>query len=272
MQDRNQIEDYREVLKREFAVRRQRNPSYSLRAYARDLKVFPSRLSAILNGKQGFSGSSAAGIAGRLGLSPDESRWFRASVESLHGRSTVSRGAAKAVLSAMKSQDDYQPVKEAYFAIVSDWYHFAILELTLLKGFKSDPEWIAKKLGISKIEVELAIGRLLRVGLMEREKNRLRAVTTFPSVTPDVPSDSVKKFHSQVLEKAGRALYFQSMEERDFSSIVMAINPADLPEAKAEIKHFRRQFEAKYKSRADLKAVYCLAIQLFSLSHKQENP
>src|SRR2546430_13739191 len=54
--------DYRRVLRKELESRCRTSPRYSLRAFARDLKISPSRLSEILSGKQGLSRAAARGI------------------------------------------------------------------------------------------------------------------------------------------------------------------------------------------------------------------
>jgi uncharacterized protein (TIGR02147 family) len=53
------------------------------------------------------------------------------------------------------------------FQLLSVWYHFAILELIRVQGFKTDSRWIAKTLGIGVEEVNVALQRLLRLGILE---------------------------------------------------------------------------------------------------------
>jgi hypothetical protein len=47
------------------------------------------------------------------------------------------------------------------------WYHFAILELTRLQDFQPDSRWIARVLGLNPDEVNIALARLMRLGLLE---------------------------------------------------------------------------------------------------------
>ena len=58
--------DYREFLRRELTRRVQRNPAYSLRAFARDIRVSPSTLSEALRGRFDFSAPQAADFACRF--------------------------------------------------------------------------------------------------------------------------------------------------------------------------------------------------------------
>ena len=49
------------------------------------------------------------------------------------------------------------------FSVISEWYHYAILELTYVSGFKADYKWIARKLSITVEEAKVAIERLIRL-------------------------------------------------------------------------------------------------------------
>ena len=90
--------DYRNILKAELEARCRHNPCYSLRAFARDLKIAPSRLSEILNNKQGLSQDFAMKIATLIGLSADDHALFCDSVAAFHARSRRQRQLARARL------------------------------------------------------------------------------------------------------------------------------------------------------------------------------
>lgn len=60
------------IIRRVFEHRREKNGSYSLRAFARDIDLSPSFLSLFLNGKKNLSLNSAYRIGRRLGLEPEE--------------------------------------------------------------------------------------------------------------------------------------------------------------------------------------------------------
>ena len=54
------------------------------------------------------------------------------------------------------------------------WYHYAILVMVETKGFRNDPRWIASHLGISALEVKLAIDRLFELELLQLVEGKLR--------------------------------------------------------------------------------------------------
>src|SRR5690242_6626987 len=118
---------FRETLKSEYETRCRRNPAYSLRAYARDLGVAPSRLLDVLNARYGMSREAADGIARRLGFSKMETSRFCDEVEAEHGRSRASREAARARLGQDSVDPDVHRLQMDAFRAIADWYHFAIV-------------------------------------------------------------------------------------------------------------------------------------------------
>ncbi len=260
---------YRARLKDEFAQRCGRNSRYSLRAFARDAGVLPSRLSDILGGKQGMSREVASGIAARLGWSAAECEEFATLVEAAHARSRLKKETASRLLNAEIDPSRTQ-VDETVFAIVSDWYHFAILELTCLDGFTLSPANAAKRLSITVIEAERAIDRLTEVGLLQKTATGWKATYEFPSTESAIPSASIRQCHAQLLDKAKHALYFQDIAERDVSAIQFAVCPEDIPRLKKEIREFRRSVERRYKARPGKRRVYAMSVQLFALSEDDQ--
>lgn len=87
--------DYREVLKNELVQRQERNSLYSLRSFARDLGISPSRLSEIFNHKQGISLSWAKKISEKINLSTEDAELFCLLVTKEHGKSEQARSVAE---------------------------------------------------------------------------------------------------------------------------------------------------------------------------------
>jgi uncharacterized protein (TIGR02147 family) len=260
--------DYRTTLREELAARCKQNPRYSLRAFARDLKLAPSRLSEILNGKQGLSRVAAERVARALGYTTSESERFCDLVESMHARSRRGREIARIKLKKHEVPTERHQMHVDAFRAISDWYHFALLELTNVDGFRSDAKWIAKKLGVSEFEVQLALERLARLGLIKRVGDKVVPVYETGELPGGVPSDGAKTFLSQLLAKAQDALRLQPFEERAFDADILAIDKSKLPEAKKAIREFRHRFCTDIGEAAPRDGLYCLGIQFFELGEK----
>lgn len=233
-----------EWLRNEYAKRRRRNPSYSVRAFARQLSLSSGPLTELLNSKRPFTEKTAERIAACLGLSGDEKAWL------LDG---VRQGT-------LVEPRRYETIDDDRFSLIADWYHYAILSLLETRLRSHSARELAKKLSITPIEAETAIDRLLRLGLLRRQRGRL-IPTTALATNEDIPSDALRHFHRQVLQQAERSLDAVPVAERDVSSITMAIDRKKIPEAKRLIREFRRKLAGILES-GDRTDVYHLAIQL----------
>ncbi|TWW09921.1 hypothetical protein E3A20_09480, partial [Planctomyces bekefii] len=159
------------------------------------------------------------------------------------------------------------------FRAISDWYHFAILELTNVDGFQSDPKWIGRYLGISEFEVQLACDRLIRLGLLKSENGHLYTTHGQDNVPDDIPSESKRNFHTQILSRAREAYVLQQPEEREFGAEIISIDRGQIQEAKKALRDFQHKFCRKMEGEAARKdGLYCLSLQFFDLGHKGVNP
>jgi uncharacterized protein (TIGR02147 family) len=246
-----------EWLRWEYSQRRGRNSSYSLRAFARHLSLSSGALSEIFVKKRPLTVKQGDKIAARLGYSPNERLVFLGAIRALHAPEVVP-----------VIDKPFTEVTEQAFRIVSDWYHYAIRELVETVGFKSDPRWIAERLGISVTEVKGALTRLEKTGLIE--KNNLSWKTS-QSVTThhDVPSHAQRHFHRQSLDRVKSALDEVPLELRDITAITMAIDVSKLNTAKEEIKKFRRRL-SQILEQGRKTEVYQLNIQLIPLTREEK--
>jgi uncharacterized protein (TIGR02147 family) len=271
MQAWDQFKDsYRSLLKIELEKRCGRNPRYSLRSFARDLELSPSRLCDVMRGRYGLSRTAAQGIAARIGMTKEEADIFCDLVDREHARKKAAKNDAQQRLKSLHENQKTQQLSLDSFQIISEWYHYAILELTLIKGFKSDVHWIASELGISPHVAIAAIERLKRLDLIEKRAGKLRATDAFSASPSGIPSDALKKFHTQLLQKAIDAIQIQSLDERDITSMVLAFEKKRMKEAKEWIRDFRRGFDAHFGKSKKKDQVYCLAVQFFRLQEKEE--
>lgn len=262
--------DYRNILRSEFSQRRQHNPSYSLRAFARDLALSSSRLSEVLNGKQGLSRSSAQAISDKLHFTEKEKMYFCELVDSLHARSILKKKMALHKIESLKSEKDFFQLQADTFKIISDWYHLAIIELIGLPGFKYNHDWIAKRLGISKIQVQDALTRLKRAGLISEGGGKIEVKAHFTSTrTIGTPQEYIRKYHKQLLEKALSALFTHPIEERDFGGLIVSVKKEKIPEAKKMLKEFRLKFCEVMNQVNEHDEVYALTTQFFQLTTQE---
>jgi uncharacterized protein (TIGR02147 family) len=258
-------QNYRSFLSEELVRRIRSNASYSQRSFARHLGVSPGELSEVLRGKRPLSLKSALRIAQGLGLSAEETKRLVMMVQQEKSRDFDDASLAPLLDDADLNARTKQLSLDV-FAVISDWYHFAILSLAECEHFKWEPKWIAARLGIAATEARVALDRLQRVGLVSKVNGRLRT-TGENLATPDgVPSEAIRNYHKSILEKAVHALEHQPVAEREISGISVAISRRSLPDFKKDVSRFLDEMGLKYGSSSKKQEVYQLETALFRLT------
>ncbi len=247
--------DVQTLIRSELARRTARNPRYSLRAFAKASGISHTVLSLVMNGKRQLSRKAAIKLADFLALAPEA----RAALIS-------SRDVA-----GVPSPIEYQQISLDTFAVISDWYHYAILSLLDVPGSRFEAKWIARALAISENEAQLAIDRLLRLGLVEVDVKGVARQAGKPLKIENTNSTAAtRQFHRQLLEKALDAIEGVMPDERDYSAMTFAMDPSLVPYARKKVQAFRRELSAELEAKGNAKAVYQLTVQVFPLSLKTE--
>jgi uncharacterized protein (TIGR02147 family) len=165
---------------------------------------------------------------------------------------------------------DYRQIALDSFYIISEWHHYGILQLMRTQEFENDFKWIATRLNIEAHDARIAIKRLIRVGVIEVQKNSSLKDMTLGKTShlrSDFTNKQLKNFQIMALEKAIHSIKEVPIELRDNTTMTMAINKKALLFAKEEIKKFRRQLTKKLEAFDEPDEVYQLAIGLNPLTN-----
>jgi uncharacterized protein (TIGR02147 family) len=155
---------------------------------------------------------------------------------------------------------------QAEHSEVSEWYHFAILSLAETVDFCSKPAWISQRLNITESQAEDAVAKLLKFGmLVQTTEGQCVASGRSYATTDGIPSKSIRSAHHKNFALAANALEHVPIDYRDFRSVTVAIDPANLPQAKELIAEFRDRL-SNFLEEGEKQEVYKLCIQLFPLT------
>ncbi len=226
-----------------------------MRALARDLEVSQSLLSLILSGRRRLSPRVLERTLRFLALPAAEKKEWENRL-----RLKGDRGKRAHVTESNRLIDETP---------IHHWYMLALLDLaTLPDGCRADPDWIARRLGITRVEAEFAATELEAAGMLIREKEILRKKEQhlyFPSKT-SLPL--LRELHRQLIQKALDQLERidpASFKKRKIVGTTFAIRSAHLGKANTLIQKFQKDMAALL-TEGDCDEVYQLNIQLFPLS------
>ncbi|MGB0452538.1 MAG: TIGR02147 family protein [Bacteriovoracaceae bacterium] len=253
-QDQEKLRDFRTYLQRTLVMRCKENPQYSLRAFAKSLEIEPSALSKILNGKRSITAKMYERLSQKLDLSGEDYEYY-------HPKNTHLR--EKKVEATTLSSD--------VFNFICDWYHYAILELIRVKGFKNDIAWIARALGITTSQVQDAVDRLTRMKLLIKDDfgrwhDNSGNITTLGH---PFSTQAFRHLQKQILSMGIEAMDMIPMEKRDQTSMTFAVNSSKVGQARELIKNFRRDL-AEILTSGDKDEVYQMSISLYPITQISE--
>jgi uncharacterized protein (TIGR02147 family) len=264
--------DYRGYLKSVLAQRIAKNPKYSLRAMARSFSISPALLSQISNGQRNLTALNAVRLAKKLGLNKRETDYFCSLVQYQEAKHIESKALLLEKINSLRSRRDIHNLPLDTFKAMADWYHYAIIEALRIQKFKPTPKNLSKRLGISPIEAEVALERLVRLKVIEPTENGgyrqcqagRKAVSTDATL-------ALQTFHQQMLEKAIASLSSQTPKQRHIGSETFALDVSQIPEAQRRINDFLDDMADFFASGEKPSEVYHLGIQLFRLTRKEES-
>ncbi len=247
-----QTQSIKNLIQEEFLKRLKSNKSYSMRAYAKSLGIDQSLLSKIMRGERELTVKMAMRLSHSLGLSTEE---------------TSQKLKQDRVIT-----NEFKKIQEDVFVMMSDWYHFALLELIKLDDFQNDLNWMARTLGVKAFEIKLALERLERLGFIEINPEQIELIRTDNEWFNYQNTNHARKMmQKQLLHKAIEAIDEVDFQQRVNSSLTFSLNENDLPLFKEKMKEFISEISSLEESLTSEKThVYQLCNALYPLSRSSK--
>lgn len=238
-------------LKQKILEMQVKNPRLSNRYFAQRLGISSGALTEILQGKRNVSKKMAAKIAQRLQLGPSET------AELLGEQKTLDT-----------PQFEFMQMHDDQFHLISDWPHFAILNLVKSDTCVHKPSWFAAQLNLPLKVVHNTLDRLLRLELLVYEKKKYIRRNPNLKTSDDILNLSIQKSNVQDLELIRDHLSFLDVSERDLTSLTMLLDPKKMLEFKKWIRHAQDQFATKFETTKST-VPFRLTVALFPLKKSQ---
>jgi uncharacterized protein (TIGR02147 family) len=260
-----------DYLQLEYDLRRARRPAYSMRAFARDLGMSPSGLNDFMKSRVGMSEARIHKISAFLHWSTERTQHFQDLIRTKFDKDRGVRAAAQTrVRARLKQGSGALSVDE--FKTISEWHHLVILELCELRD-QVEAKQIAKELGISSVQAAQALRRLLKLNLLVQGEKGYKPSEVNTHFGDNAPSEAIRFFHSQIIERAQKALQEVPLAERNSQSMIFSIDRKDAAKMSAEIRNAISNIVNRYAQTANCDSIQALTLQVFPVwSAQKESP
>ncbi len=210
--------DYRSYLKAIFELRKQRNASYSIRAFARDLAFHPSRLSLVLRRLSHLSLASLQKILTRLDL-PEPDRHYLIVLHQRDHSPATQRPALLREQETLRQANRFQRFDQSLLKRL-DWRHFVCLFLLEETRPTPTPESVAQRMQISPKLLRKLITELQDSGMLQSKHSDCNtSLHTFAEES----SAAIRKFHRGLIERGLEAMDVLPIQERYVRSLIVQI-------------------------------------------------
>jgi uncharacterized protein (TIGR02147 family) len=267
------VTDHRDYLKRELNARIQRRPLYSQRAFARDLGLSSSSLTDYLKGRMRLSSGRISQLSKSLAMTAEQRQHWLDLLDCQFSKCSETKTLAeRRVRSRLQAQSYSLSLDQ--FKVISDWYHFAYLELIEMDAEKySNLKTAAKALALPLKTLSTTVKRLKHLGLLRELEGGVFQVDSSTQLGDQAPSEAIRQYHSQILKKALVSIESQGMEKRFTSSTFVALPKAEVTKVLEKIKSAAFEILDPHlinsqKQKKD--SLYCLSLQFFDLLHERK--
>jgi uncharacterized protein (TIGR02147 family) len=264
-------------LNAQLLERQRRNPRFSLRAWATQLGYRnPSLLFQVLRRERRLKMELAMKLAANLNLQGKALRYFELIVLNGTSQSETERRVFEANLAKLRPRKfrKINPISLDVFTAASEWYHWAIMALLDMPDFTIEPGWLQSRLGqdLDKRTLRAAVERLMRLGLLVRAEDgkykRMDGNNDAVWMFSQVPSDAIRTYHTQMIDKSRDSVQQQSVDERYLRATTVAFSQDNLAKAVEIIEDAHKELMALAQECGRTDDLYQMNTQFFRLTQK----
>jgi uncharacterized protein (TIGR02147 family) len=252
-------QDYVRTLAQQYIQTvKSKNKQFSLRAFAKRLDVSAGGMSSFLSGKKSYSSEMLETIIETIVEDPSERQQILKNYNSLKLQKLKDSIRYTPRKGVVLSENEFQPIR--------DWHYFAFLFLIETHDFRLDPDWIAKRLGISALTVKKTISDLMASKLIALDDSgKLIKNEALIRTSDNTSSKSLRHMHQQMLERAQASIEDVATPLRDLTSVTVSMDPKSINKVRELIRKFHEDLMLLVDQ--DTKTeVYNCSVSLFPLT------
>lgn len=223
-----------------------------------------------MSGRYGLSAETAESIAKKLHYTSAQTNYFVDLVESLHARTKLAREQAKKRLAKQSRDLIFKELNDRELDLLSNWYYAAVLELLSINS-SSTLTLIAKRLEISKDQVDEAIRVLLRLGKIEKVGEKFIVNDEFFIAYGPTPKPVIRRFHNEVMRQVSHSIESTPVDARKNLSAIFSIDSSKVESARTWLDEMNKEFFKKFCSDGNKNTVMAFGLHLVQIAEGISN-
>lgn len=265
-----EFDDYRDYLLYVYKYRKKENSLYSYRMMGDRFGVDSSQLHRILQKRENLPSRCLPIVKEDLDLNDNTSECFDLLFAISQTKNTEKRQKLYVKTQSLH-EVQRRDIKNKELEFLSHWWIAVIRSYLEVNSGKSDASKIAKQLqpAISTSDAKKAILLLKDLGMVKRlPSERLQISDVHLTVSGVEKSKAVRKFQKQVMNLAIDSIDEIDVEQRDVSTLTMAMDDECFDEIREMARNFRRQVQKRVEKSNYPTRVYQLNTSFFPVTEK----
>ena len=239
--------DYRDIIRDFYLEKKKKNAKYSYSVLGMAIGLNASHVFCIVEKKRNLPVRCVPAIKKVLGLTGRAARYFDLLLAASRTKSEKTREEilAKAVLLRDVKKHVLENKEIKY---LSDWWTPVIRALIEVNQGKVDVKTIAECLepAIGEEKVLESIDLLKDLGFIQDLGNgRVKIADSHINISGEERAQAIRAFQAAVMQIGARSLQTIAPEDRDISTLTMAVDQQGFEEIKSMIQEFRKDVQIR---------------------------
>lgn len=262
--------DYRAFLNCHVADCRKDNPDWTYDVWTEQLGLADnSSIIKIVRGQRHPGPKLMSRLNDYFNFNANQSSYFQSLVDLAKNKNKPEK--AFFILDNLQKtarNSNFQIFDMNRFNLVSHWKYYLIRQMTFLKDFGHDLDWIHSRLlfKITPKEIKETIELMLKENLLIEKNGSLQCSAHSINTTDGISNEALKRFHECSLDNAKSSIRKVPVEYREHLSFTMAIDEKNLSKAKEFLREISYQFDERFSEEFQADQVYQLQIQFYPLT------
>jgi uncharacterized protein (TIGR02147 family) len=260
--------DYRAFLRETHEELQAEDPSVSLRAFAARFPIDPGQLVRILKGKNHLSAKFVPVVAQIAGMDDRAAAYFEELLHLAASQELEEQERSRERLLALRGVATRSLVasQAEYY---THWQHSIVRALLGLGPYLGSPGELGQ-LSLPTLlgqEVETSLCLLTQLGLVIQDDTGAWRLTDDHLVPgADVPVQTLRGLHLQMMDLAQSALERIPPAQRDFSALTLSLDASGLERIRELSRDLRRRIQTLVESTTQADHIYQLNLQAFPVA------